>query len=113
MPDIKTHSCKTSKRHKLQKYDDMGIRETSSKRTKIYGHKWRGLRDWFLRRNPFCVDCKPDLVPATEVDHIKPHNGDMKLFWDKANLQGLCKRHHSAKTMRELNERKKAAYTIG
>ena len=26
------------------------------------------------------------------LDHIVPHKGDMKVFWDRANWQGLCDR---------------------
>jgi len=75
-------------------------RGTSSQRG--YTSKWRVASKAFLRANPLCVDCMKDekLVPAAEVDHIMPHRGDKKLFWDKTNWQGLCKRHHSQKTMR-------------
>jgi 5-methylcytosine-specific restriction protein A len=31
------------------------------------------------------------------VDHIKPHKGDQRLFWDKSNLQTLCKTCHDSK----------------
>lgn len=35
------------------------------------------------------------------VDHIKPHRGDQKLFWDRRNWQPLCEHHHNVKTMTE------------
>ena len=35
------------------------------------------------------------------VDHITPHRGDMRLFWDRRNWQGLCRPCHSRKTRRE------------
>ena len=35
---------------------------------------------------------------ATVVDHIQPHRGDPKLFWDQSNWQSLCKRCHDKKT---------------
>lgn len=38
---------------------------------------------------------------ATVVDHIKPHRGDKKLFWDRGNWQPLCEHHHNVKTMTE------------
>lgn len=41
------------------------------------------------------------LTKATVVDHIIPHRGDNKLFWDKSNWQSLCKRCHDKKTMTE------------
>ena len=41
------------------------------------------------------------LIPATVVDHVEPHRGDERLFWDQDQWQGLCKQHHDAKTVRE------------
>ena len=41
------------------------------------------------------------MVAATLTDHIVPHKGDMKLFWDSANHQSLCHDCHSFKTARE------------
>ena len=38
---------------------------------------------------------------ATAVDHIVPHRGDSKLFWDRNNWQPLCKPCHDRKTGRE------------
>lgn len=32
---------------------------------------------------------------ATVVDHITPHKGDLKLFWDETNLQALCAPCHN------------------
>jgi 5-methylcytosine-specific restriction protein A len=40
-------------------------------------------------------------VKATDVDHIVPHRGDKKLFWDESNWQALCHSHHSIKTRNE------------
>jgi len=41
------------------------------------------------------------VVVATIVDHIKPHRGDMVMFWDSSNWQPLCKPCHDRKTARE------------
>lgn len=38
---------------------------------------------------------------ATVVDHIVPHRGDDRLFWDEENWQALCKNCHDSKTMTE------------
>lgn len=35
---------------------------------------------------------------AEVVDHIIPHKGDKKLFWDSGNWQGLTERDHDRKT---------------
>lgn len=40
-------------------------------------------------------------VRATVVDHIKPHRGDQRLFWDEDNWQALCKECHDRKTLTE------------
>lgn len=68
-----------------------------------YGYAWKKRREAFLRENPLCVEClKRGLyVPATDVDHIVPHKGDMEKFWDWDNLQALCHECHSRKTARE------------
>lgn len=68
-----------------------------------YDRRWQKARKAFLKRHPWCVRCKARgrLVPATVVDHIKPHRGDARLFWDEANWQPLCKRCHDHKTMTE------------
>lgn len=34
-------------------------------------------------------------------DHIKPHRGDERLFWDETNLQTLCKACHDTIKQRE------------
>lgn len=43
-------------------------------------------------------------TPATVVDHIVPHTGNADLFWDKDNLQGLCKGCHDSKTWYETTK---------
>jgi 5-methylcytosine-specific restriction protein A len=63
------------------------------------GKRWRTLRAAILRRDPVCVACNRN--PANECDHITPHKGDARLFWNPANLQGLCKPCHSRKTATE------------
>ncbi len=68
-----------------------------------YGAAWRGARKRYLAAHPMCVECMKEgrCVKATDIDHIIPHRGDMKLFWDESNWQPLCHRHHSIKTRRE------------
>lgn len=71
--------------------------------SKIYTYKWRKSSKEFLKKHPLCVYCMRDgrLTSATEVDHIKPHGGNLKLFWNKINWQPLCKSCHSKKTAEE------------
>lgn len=65
-----------------------------------YDSRWRKARAAFLQRNPLCAECRKNgvLTPATVVDHIIPHRGDQKLFWDEENWQPLCKNCHDRKT---------------
>ncbi|WP_226550839.1 HNH endonuclease signature motif containing protein [Celeribacter naphthalenivorans] len=72
---------------------------------KLYSDpRWQRLRGAYLARHPLCSDCGElgVVVPATEVDHIERHMGDLGKFLDWDNLQGLCKRCHSRKTAREV-----------
>jgi 5-methylcytosine-specific restriction protein A len=41
------------------------------------------------------------VVPATIVDHVVPHRGDQRLFWDQGNWAPACKSCHDRKTARE------------
>ncbi len=65
-----------------------------------YDSRWRAARQRFLRAHPLCEEClrQRRTTPATEVDHIIPHRGDKKLFWDETNWQALCEACHKHKT---------------
>lgn len=54
----------------------------------------------YLQSNPPCAACMKEglLTPATVVDHIIPHRGDQRLFWDEHSWQPLCKSCHDRKT---------------
>ncbi|MBR0407649.1 MAG: HNH endonuclease [Clostridia bacterium] len=69
-----------------------------------YDSRWREARKLCLQLHPLCVKCLEEkkITPATVVDHIVPHRGDQKLFWDQSNWQPLCKRHHDEKTGKGL-----------
>ena len=68
-----------------------------------YGRAWQKARKRYLEAHPLCVECMKEgkYVKATDVDHIIPHRGDKKLFWDEGNWQALCHKHHSIKTWNE------------
>lgn len=60
-----------------------------------YDSEWRAYRLRFLHRHPFCADPYRRHVdektrPAIQVDHIVPHKGDRRLFWEPRNHQSLC-----------------------
>jgi len=64
--------------------------------------RWFALRAQVLNGNPLCVQCAREgrVTVAKEIDHITPHQGDVALFWNPLNLQGLCSTHHVQKTRR-------------
>lgn len=90
--------CEKHQQERVRRYDK--ARGTAAERG--YDERWRSARVDYLRRNSLCVICKMNrrMTPATVVDHIKPHRGDMKLFWNVDNWQSLCTFHHNAKTAR-------------
>ena len=65
-----------------------------------YNARWWRARIDFLQKHPLCAECQREgkLTPATVVDHIIPHRGDQRLFWDEKNWQPLCKDCHDKKT---------------
>ena len=67
-----------------------------------YNSRWRKARLIFLKKYPLCATCQKsgEIVPATVVDHIRPHEGDYQLFWDRDNWQSLCRRCHNKKTVK-------------
>jgi hypothetical protein len=55
------------------------------------GYRRRDLRAQQLREHPYCQcpHCRGKWTEAEVVDHIRPHNGDTRLFFAKSNLQSL------------------------
>ena len=58
-----------------------------------YGSRWQKARHYCEKQGR--------TTAATVVDHIKPHKGDMELFWDSSNWQPLCKMCHDSIKARE------------
>ena len=77
--------------------------EVRSAGSRGYGRAWQKARKEYLTAHPLCVECMKEgrYVKATVVDHIVPHRGDQKLFWDRPNWQSLCVSCHNKKTWRE------------
>lgn len=63
-----------------------------SARERGYDGAWQKARSGFLAHHPRCRRCS---APATVVDHVRPHRGDRKLFWDRLNWQSLCVTCHA------------------
>lgn len=85
---------RTGQRYSGSSYDK--LRGTRHQRG--YGNKWDRAAKQYLKSYP---DCKICGQLATCVDHIKPHNMDMRLFWNKGNWQSLCHSCHNAKTSKD------------
>lgn len=51
------------------------------------------LRDLYTCQNKACgrIEGNTSLLVC---DHVKPHRGDERFFWDETNLQTLCKSCH-------------------
>lgn len=65
--------------------------------------RWVRLSARVRREEPTCRACDVEgrpPRPSRHVDHIVPHRGDERLFFDRGNLQGLCGPCHSSKTRR-------------
>ena len=84
-----------------KKIKTFGDRPSACKRG--YGRRWRKASKAYLRRHPLCAMCEKEgrVEAATVVDHVVPHCGNMKLFWDPSNWQGLSRRCHAIKSAPE------------
>ena len=80
----------------------MGDDRRQSSAQRGYNYRWQKYREGFLRKHALCMDCQKRgrVVASTVVDHIIPHRGDTKLFWDKNNHQALCESCHSSHKQR-------------
>ena len=69
-----------------------------------YGRRWQRERLAFLADHPLCVECEKRgiAMAATVVDHVVPHRGNQRLFWDQGNWQSLCDHDHAVKTAKGL-----------
>ena len=58
--------------------------------------RWLKVRKHQLQEHPLCAFCAERglVVPATICDHVEPHHGDERKFWE-GRLQSLCASCHS------------------
>lgn len=64
--------------------------------------EWRALRNHFISEHPICARCETNngiITRATLVDHIIPIRLDDNLKLDANNLQSLCSKCHTQKTL--------------
>lgn len=73
-------------------------------------HRWYRSARWltlrqqvFLRDRYECRKCQRIEGNTSRLvcDHVTPHRGNARLFWDEANLQTLCKPCHDTLKQRE------------
>ena len=96
---VSSGKCEAHRKADDKQYDQ----RRGSATARGYDARWRSARLSYLSRHPLCASCEKDglIEPATVVDHVKPHKGDVRLFWDVDNWQPLCKRCHDRKTATE------------
>lgn len=99
-------ACGPKQAAKGRAHRERELEGNSLRAKRLYRQKmtWRQMRARHVKRQPFCVECAKAGIrkPVDEVDHIVPHRGNTRLFFDPNNLQSLCKPHHSAKTALEV-----------
>jgi hypothetical protein len=85
---------------KLSKKVDRGPRDWYQKQS------WRNQRRHQLQSEPLCQQClkQGQITPATQVDHVEPHKGDLTKF-RMGKLQSLCQQCHWRKTQAERGYR--------
>ena len=59
---------------------------------------WKRRRYLQLRQHPLCTFClaRGELTPATVADHVEPHRGDARSFYE-GRLQSLCWNCHASR----------------
>lgn len=89
--------CEIHKKQIENRYEEE--RGTSTERG--YGVIWKRWRTMIIREEPLCRECLKEgrEEPATDIDHIIPRAEGGKD--NRENLQPLCHRHHSEKTVKE------------
>lgn len=66
--------------------------------------RWKALRiQTFIKDHFTCRICSVLEGNTSKLicDHIEPHKGDERLFWDEENLQTLCKPCHDRVKQKE------------
>lgn len=65
---------------------------------KLYGSPaWRRLRQTIFDRDGYECQLCHRATSEPIADHIKPHNGNMALFFEIDNIQTLCPTCHSGR----------------
>lgn len=86
---------------------DHQIRERSSWRWVYADPRWRSLRRQVREEQLLCVGYAGEVCREVwrELDHIVALQDGGQPF-ERTNVQGLCRSHHSTKTADEVNSRR-------
>jgi 5-methylcytosine-specific restriction protein A len=84
--------CPAHKTKANREYDRNHRRPDHSK---IYGWRWRKIRDLYLSKHPLCEEClkQNKYIPTDEVHHIR--SVDDGGSHDEENLISLCQSCHT------------------
>lgn len=87
--------------------DSFKERKANSEQSDYHTKAWRDKRAIEIKQEPFCAECLREGKPKHKAlgsvrDHIVPVNqgGD---FWDRKNIQTLCRSHHNSKSGTEAH----------
>lgn len=74
-----------------------------SPREQGYDSRWEKARRIYLAQHPLCVRCEQQgrVTLAVILDHTIPHKGNVALFWNEKNWEGLCVHCNAVKTASE------------
>jgi 5-methylcytosine-specific restriction protein A len=87
---------KAARRERNARHD----RRRPSAARRGYNGEWRKASREYLARHPHCRMPGCNRL-ASLVDHIIPHRGNDRLFWDRTNWQPLCTPCHSRVKQRQ------------
>lgn len=99
----KLEAQKAADRERRRKEYEKGEQRTED-RAFYKTARWIAFRKYAmsLTENALCRTCKESglIVPATQLDHIKPRKEHPELAYEIENMQGLCLSCHRKKTNR-------------
>ena len=98
----KCESCRSKKNERHQLYDKY---RRDKKAAAFYNSKeWRIIREQVMTRDlGLCQECfrNKKITIATEVDHIVPIKVEWAFRLELGNLQALCHKCHTIKTLED------------
>lgn len=74
----------------------MNVEQRNGARARGYDGRWDKAAATFKAHRPWCLGCEAiGKRTRTElIDHVEPHKGDQRKFWNTALWQASCRWHH-------------------